>query len=67
MTEGTPVSRQSFDEAAARLGIEGSESHMEELFRQVQGVMAGNRSLLAIDVSGIEPDTAFNPSGSTQS
>ena len=67
MTDGTPISRQSFDEAAARLGIEGSESHMEELFRQVQGVLNGTQSLLAIDVSGIEPDMAFSPSGSTES
>ena len=64
MTDGTAVSRQSFDEEAARLGIEGSQDHMDELFRQVQGVLTGTRSLLSIDVSGVEPDMAFNPSGS---
>jgi Asp-tRNA(Asn)/Glu-tRNA(Gln) amidotransferase C subunit len=66
MAGGTPISRQSFDEAIARFGIEGSEEHLEELFRQVQGVLAGTESLLAIDVSGVEPDMAFSPSGSRQ-
>ena len=61
--EDTPISRESFDEAAARLGIMGSEAHMDELFRQVQGVLAGTRALLAIDVSSVEPDMAFDPAG----
>ena len=61
--EITSMSRESFDEAAARLGIDGSEAHMDELFRQVQGVLAGTRSLLSIDVSYMEPDMAFDPSG----
>ena len=63
MTDSTPVSRQSFDETAARLGIEGSSDHMDELFRQVQGVLAGTESLKTIDVSNTEPDMAFDPSG----
>ena len=61
--EDTPISRDSFDEAAARLGISGSEAHMDELFRQVQGVLAGTRALLSIDVSDVEPDMAFDPAG----
>ena len=60
--ENTPMSRESFDEAASRLGIAGSEAHMDELFRQVQGVLAGTRSLATIDVSNVEPDMAFDPS-----
>ena len=60
--ENTPMSRESFDEAASRLGITGSEAHMDELFRQVQGVLAGTRSLGTIDVSNVEPDMAFDPS-----
>ena len=63
MTDDATLSRQSFDEAAARLGITGSDSHMDELYRQVQGVLAGTRSLGSIDVSGVEPDMAFDPSG----
>ena len=60
--ENTPMSRESFDEAASRLGIAGSEAHMNELFRQVQGVLAGTQSLATIDVSDVEPDMAFDPS-----
>ncbi len=60
--ENTPMSRESFDEAASRLGIAGFEDHMDELFRQVQGVLAGTRSLATIDVSNVEPDMAFDPS-----
>ncbi len=63
MSEEASLSRQSFDEAAARMGINGSEAHMDELYRQVQGVLAGTQSLLAIDVTGVEPDLAFDPSG----
>jgi Asp-tRNA(Asn)/Glu-tRNA(Gln) amidotransferase C subunit len=66
MADDALISRQSFEEAAARLGIDGSEGHMEELFRQVQGVLTGTESLRAVDVSGVEPDMAFNPSGSRQ-
>ena len=61
--ESTPMSRDSFDESAARLGITGSETHMDELFRQVQGVLAGTRSLTSIDVTDVEPDMAFDPTG----
>ena len=63
MTDDTPISRDSFDETAARLGITGSEAHMDELFQQVQGVLAGTRSLLSVDVSNVEPDMAFDPTG----
>lgn len=61
--EDTPISRDSFDETADRLGITGSEAHLDELFRQVQGVLAGTRTLLSIDVSNVEPDMAFDPAG----
>ena len=60
--ENTQMSRESFDEAASRLGITGSEAHMDELYRQVQGVLAGTLSLAAIDVGNVEPDIAFDPS-----
>ena len=51
MSEDAPISRQSFDESAARMGIAGTADHMDELFRQVQGVLAGTASLKALDVS----------------
>ena len=63
MPDDTSISREAFDETAARLGISGSQSHMDELFSQVQGVLSGTTSLLEIDVSGTEPDMAFRPSG----
>ena len=63
MPDDATMPRQSFDETAARLGITGSEAHMDELFRQVQGVLAGARTLLSVDVSNVEPDMAFDPAG----
>ena len=64
MTDDAPMSREAFEEAAARLGITGTDSHMEELFRQVQGVLVGTASLRAIEVAGTEPDMAFTSFGS---
>ena len=66
MPDNVTISRESFDEAAARMGINGSEAHMDELFRQVQGILSGARSLLSVDVSNVEPDMAFDPAGSQQ-
>ena len=63
MPDDAPISRQAFDEAAARLGISDSDAHMDELYGQLRGVLSGTQSLLQIDVSGTEPDMAFNPSG----
>ena len=63
MPDNATISRDSFDEAAARLGIAGSEDHMDELFRQVQAVLAGARTLLTVDVANVEPDMAFDPAG----
>ena len=62
MPDDAPISRQAFDEAVARLGITGAGAHMDELYAQLQGVLAGTASLRNIDVSGIEPDMAFIPS-----
>ena len=64
MTDHAPLSRQSFEETAARLGISGSADHMDELYAQLRGVLAGTESLLKLDVSGAEPDMAFTPDGS---
>ena len=62
MPEDAPISRQAFDEAAARLGITGPDTHMDELYAQLRGVLTGTASLRNIDVSGTEPDMAFIPS-----
>ena len=62
MPDDSHISRQAFDEAAARLGITGTDDHMDELYSQLRGVLAGTASLRSLDVSGAEPDMAFIPS-----
>lgn len=63
MPDDAPISRQAFDEAAARLGIAGADAHMDELYNQLRGVLAGTASLRSLDVTGAEPDMAFIPQG----
>ena len=63
MPDDAAISKQAFDETAARLGITGSEAHMNELYSQLQGVLAGTASLRNIDVTDTEPDMAFIASG----
>ena len=62
MPDNPIISRQAFEETAARLGISGTGAHMDELFLQLQGVLAGNAALINIDVADTEPDMAFIPS-----
>ena len=62
MPDDAPISRQAFDEATARLGITGTDAHMDELYNQLRGVLAGTASLRNLDVTGAEPDMAFIPS-----
>ena len=71
MTDSGAISREAFDEAAARLGISAPEEHMDELFRQVRGAQQGAATLSKLsggstDVSQAEPDMAFLPSGRPQ-
>ena len=61
MPDDAPISRQAFDEAAARLGITGTDAHMDELYNQLRGVLTGTASLRNLDVSDTEPDMAFIP------
>ena len=63
MPDDPIISRQAFDEAAARLGISGTDAHMDELYSHLQGVLAGTASLRNIDVTDTEPDMAFIPHG----
>ena len=63
MPDDAPISRQAFEETSARLGISGTGAHMDELYSQLRGVLAGTASLSNIDVSETEPDMAFIPRG----
>lgn len=63
MAEEQPLSRDAFNSMAAAAGLDVSGEHGEELFRVVQGTLAGLQSLTSIDVSGIEPDMTFLPKG----
>ena len=63
MPDDSPISRQAFEEAAARLGIAGADAHMDELYNQLRGVLTGTASLRNLEVSGTEPDMAFIPQG----
>ena len=63
MPDDPIISRQAFEETAARLGISGTSAHMDELYSQLQGVLAGNAALINVDVTGTEPDMAFIPDG----
>ena len=53
--------RQAFDQAAAAMGISGSDDHLDELYNQLQTVLSTTASLRNIDVTGAEPDMAFIP------
>ena len=63
MPDDAIISRQAFDETAARLGITGPDTHMDELYGQLQGVLAGTSALRNLDVTDTEPDMAFIPQG----
>ena len=63
MSEEQPLSREAFNSMAAAAGLDVSGEHGEELFRVVQGTLAGLQSLTSIDVAGAEPDMVFLPKG----
>ena len=63
MPDNPVISREAFEETAARLGIAGSEAHMDALYNQLQGVLSGNAALININVRDSEPDMAFIPNG----
>ncbi len=54
-------SREAFLAQAKELGLAADSSHMEELYLNVQSVLAGLQILYEIDVAGAEPDMAFMP------
>lgn len=57
------LSRPSFDEAAAALGLAGPDAHLDELYRQLPGVLSATAALRDFDVADAEPDLAFIPAG----
>ena len=61
MASDNQLTREEFDTMAKLLGLTESQQYMDELFSQVRGAFAGNRSLDQLDVSSVEPDMAFIP------
>ena len=61
MAQEFSLSREAFLHLAAEAGLDADSSHMDELYPYVEAQLAGLRSLRDIDVSGAEPDMAFQP------
>lgn len=61
MAQGFSLSREAFLHLAAEAGLDADSSHMDDLYPYVEAQLAGLRSLRDIDVSGAEPDMAFQP------
>ena len=61
MAKQSPMGREAFLRLAADAGLNTDGPHMDELFPYVQAVLDGLRSLHDLDVTAIEPDTAFQP------
>ena len=57
------ISRASFDEAAAALGLAGPDAHLDELYNQLPAVLSTTAALRALDVGDAEPPLAFIPPG----
>lgn len=55
------LSREEFNRLAEMLGVSGEPDYMDELYNQVRGVFMMGESIMAIDVTGAEPDMAFIP------
>ncbi len=61
MTADNPLTRESFNYLARAAGLNPDDPHLEDLFPYVQNALEANRPLSAIDTTGFEPDTAFDP------
>ena len=61
MADGPTLSREAFLYLASEAGLDVDDPHMDELYPYVENALAGLRSLRNIDVSGAEPDMAFQP------
>ncbi len=62
MPQEISLSREAFLFLAAEAGLDVNSPHMDELYPYAENALAGLRSLHNIDVSGTEPDMAFQPS-----
>ena len=61
MAQEFSLSREVFLHLAAEAGLDVNSPHMDALFPYVEAQLAGLLSLRDIDVSGAEPDMAFQP------
>ena len=61
MAQEFSLSREAFLRMAAEAGLDVNSPHMDTLFPYVEAQLAGLRSLHDIDVTGAEPDMAFQP------
>lgn len=61
MGENVPVSRDSILNGARELGLDTSDSHIDELYDYVVTVLSGLDDLMAIEVADSEPDMPFVP------
>lgn len=62
MSSESFLSRETFLQLAAQVGLDANSSHMDELYPYVKAVLAGLRPLHELDVAEVEPDMAFRPS-----
>ena len=62
MAQEFSLGREAFLFLAAQAGLDVNSPHMDELYPYAENALAGLRSLRGIDVSGAEPDMAFQPS-----
>ena len=62
MAEKNELSKQEFLSMAKAAGFNIEDSHMEELYRYVQDLLPGLKSIHELDLAGIEPASMFMPS-----
>ena len=55
------LDRETFLRLAAAAGLDVASPHIEELYLNVNNLLAGLESIRKMDVAGAEPDMAFIP------
>ena len=61
MPTNNPLDRNAFNYLAQAAGLDVNDPHMDELFPYVQAALAASDGLRNLDVTGYEPDAAFDP------
>jgi Asp-tRNA(Asn)/Glu-tRNA(Gln) amidotransferase C subunit len=56
------LSKEAFLSIAKAAGLDIRDPHMEELYRYVQDLLPGLKSINELDLTGIEPAAIFMPS-----